>query len=234
MGHARESWHNPTMHIRSQLVQAASVALIAILAAAGLVGCSNTNEASCTPGASVACTCPGSTPGTKTCSSSGAYGTCDCGSLTSDMGVAPDMTAGADMTGVADMAVDGRVIGDFGFVADDLGTCTTPAQCNDSNACTTDDCVSGSCVSTPISLSECADSEVCTDDVCDPELGCIHPFNSAPCSDGEYCSAGDHCADGICVSTTRTECSLGCVCNEAIDACESVHPGSACLSIDPA
>jgi hypothetical protein len=65
--------------------------------------------------------------------------------------------------------------------------CTTSSTCNDSNACTQDSCVSGTCSNTPAPAgTACADDgNSCTNDVCSGSI-CTHPNNGscggAPCS----------------------------------------------------
>ncbi|MES1172938.1 MAG: hypothetical protein ABUL62_01325 [Myxococcales bacterium] len=69
--------------------------------------------------------------------------------------------------------------------------CTTNANCNDSNPCTTDSCVSGTCSNTAApSGTACADDgNSCTNDVCSG-TSCTHPNNGScggsPCSG--FCS----------------------------------------------
>src|SRR5689334_7052838 len=51
-------------------------------------------------------------------------------------------------------------------------TCTSPADCNDGNACTTDGCdASGVCTHTPVATD---DMNACTTDSCDPTTGVAH------------------------------------------------------------
>ena len=102
------------------------------------------------------------------------------------------------------------------------GMCSSAAQCDDLNPCTTDDCVAsncthvnndalacsdgtlctsgdhcsaGSCVATPVS---CDDGQVCTMNTCNPASGCAYPPVPGPCDDGDDCTVGDACAAGLC------------------------------------
>ena len=70
--------------------------------------------------------------------------------------------------------------------------CKVDADCDDQNGCTTDSCVSGSCVNTN---------------------------NTAPCDDGLYCTVGDMCANGSCQSGTGNPCTPPNVCNEDTNSC---------------
>jgi len=180
--------------------------------------------------------CTNGAGGTQRCGDDGAYGVCECASVGPDMG-------GADLGPATDSGVprDLGIATDLGSaidmgVARDLGPggdsgsmhCLLASTCNDNDMCTTDDCVSGSCVNTPIPESTCDDHDVCTDDGCAPRAGCTHLFNTAPCSDGLYCTSSDYCADGECAGESRAVCPSGCVCNEAEDICEAVRPDVIC------
>src|SRR5439155_488217 len=64
--------------------------------------------------------------------------------------------------------------------------CTTAADCNDGNACTTDACNAGSCANTPIP-------------------GCLPCTNAAQCDDADRCTT-DTCATGVCAHAPVTGC----------------------------
>jgi hypothetical protein len=49
--------------------------------------------------------------------------------------------------------------------------CSTNAECDDSDECTSDTCVNGSCENTPVN---CNDGNPCTDDFCDSQTGCFY------------------------------------------------------------
>jgi hypothetical protein len=53
----------------------------------------------------------------------------------------------------------------------------------------------------------CFDGNACTDDDCDSGTGeCVFPANSDPCSDGSACTTGDTCSGGTCVGGPATPC----------------------------
>jgi Gylcosyl hydrolase family 115 C-terminal domain/Dictyostelium (slime mold) repeat len=95
--------------------------------------------------------------------------------------------------------------------------CTTSATCNDSNPCTQDSCVSGTCSNTAApSGTTCADDgNSCTSDVCSGTT-CTHPNNGscggAPCSG--FCAnpvtfngalqSGNLGTGAVCYQTTAT------------------------------
>lgn len=94
------------------------------------------------------------------------------------------------------------------------GNCSnTPINCDDGNACTADSCSGGSCFSDPIS---CDDADACTIDSCDVGLGCINdPIN---CDDGNVCTA-DSCSGGVCFNDPLSPCCGDGVCDGGEDQC---------------
>jgi hypothetical protein len=91
--------------------------------------------------------------------------------------------------------------------------CTVPADCDDGDPCTADDCVSNNCLN-------------------DPQAA-----NGTICDDGLYCTDGDECLAGVCGGTTR-DCSDGVTCtddtcNENLDTCESVPNDGLCDDQNP-
>ncbi len=69
--------------------------------------------------------------------------------------------------------------------------CNSDADCDDGDLCTTDECLEGECVSTPI---ECDDGLFCNgEETCDPGTGeCIE--GEYPCAEGETCDEkNDEC-----------------------------------------
>ena len=95
------------------------------------------------------------------------------------------------------------------------GTCTVPADCDDGNVCTTDACVSETCVHTLVA-------------------GCCQV--DGDCSDGNPCNGVETCVNGTCVAGTpvdcsslNSDCSSGS-CNPLTGLCEStsINEGGAC------
>jgi hypothetical protein len=108
------------------------------------------------------------------------------------------------------------------------GTATGPPDlcagknCNDNNACTTDECdpITGNCINTPI---VCNDGDPCTIGTCDPVKGCVFtpfgcPPSTNPCmvtacqpvngaavcvetavQDGTPCETEGTCRQGTCI-----------------------------------
>jgi hypothetical protein len=88
--------------------------------------------------------------------------------------------------------------------------CTTPSECDDTDACTTDDCASGACTHTRL---DCSDGDSCTIDGCAGGT-CTH--ETLLCDDGDGCT-DDQCSNTVCGSTPKScadtnPCTLdGCV-----------------------
>ncbi len=118
--------------------------------------------------------------------------------------------------------------------------CTVPADCNDGNMCTTDDCVSDTCSNTPIpgccaTALDCDDSNPCTDDSCVGNV-CLNENNTDPCDDGDLCTQVDTCGGGTCNGSSPVDCSSfddQCVvgqCNSATGTCQGAptNEGGGC------
>jgi hypothetical protein len=96
--------------------------------------------------------------------------------------------------------------------------CSAPADCDDKNPCTTDDCVDTVCQYTN-NTEPCADdADDCTDDVCAAGL-CTHPANTAPCEDDNDACTKDLCAGDICTHPDNGTCA----CQKAAD-CNDSNP----------
>ena len=67
---------------------------------------------------------------------------------------------------------------------------------------------------------DCNDSNVCTDDLCVSNV-CQHTNNTASCSDGNPCTTGDVCSGGACTPGTPVSCPPGSTCNPATGICEA-------------
>jgi len=82
----------------------------------------------------------------------------------------------------------------------------TPLNCCDSNPCTVDSCVAGSCVHTPMNCTRVGDSNPCqfNNGTCCPITGqCLYAEkpNGATCDDNNLCTKEDKCTAGQCVGT---------------------------------
>ena len=120
-------------------------------------------------------------------------------------------------------------------------SCTVKSECDDQDACTTEECVSGECVYQVVSCPS-PPSDPCQVAACDKDNGCYvadAPDNTT-CDDGLFCTEGDACKAGTCVSQARDcsvaapTCKLGS-CNETLNACtySSVPAGTTCDDSDP-
>ncbi len=135
----------------------------------------------------------------------------------------------------------------------DICQCTKDADCDDSNACTTDSCdvakstcnhtgLSGGCddgdactvgdtcgndsgkpACLPGNVTSCDDGNACTDDSCDKAKGCVF----AAKTDGTSCTDGDSCTQGdVCASGSCKPGKDTCACGKDLD-CDD---GNACTS----
>ncbi len=98
------------------------------------------------------------------------------------------------------------------------GTCCfSAADCNDSDACTEDSCVSKICQHDDIS-STCDDDDLCTTDSCDSSTGCV--FNTTVlCDSSQFCEP----TTGVCEDipcTIDAECTDGLFCN-GLETCDT-------------
>jgi hypothetical protein len=85
--------------------------------------------------------------------------------------------------------------------------CQATADCNDTNACTTDVCVDKLCVFTPVVgcvpcdiHEDCDDGNACTLDTCAADGSCqyVTAPGGTPCSDGKSCTSPDVCTGRVC------------------------------------
>jgi hypothetical protein len=85
--------------------------------------------------------------------------------------------------------------------------CTSAAQCNDSNPCTTDACVSGACQNNPVANGTACtdDGNACTNDIC-TSGACTHPNNTASCADDGSSCTNDVCSGGVCTHPQNGSC----------------------------
>lgn len=138
--------------------------------------------------------------------------------------------------------------------AEECPACTNDTQCNDSNACTIDDCIEAtfSCTNTPNynTQTHCCDpadgvttviddGDACTDDVCDLGTGQVahNPLTGTACDDQLDCTVNDTCTDGACAGTdvntipctTDADCPLG-TCGTAVPGfCECSEETPLCV-----
>jgi hypothetical protein len=131
------------------------------------------------------------------------------------------------VSGSADLAIN--------LAAGGCAPCATDADCDDSNACTTDACVAGACNSTaaanctPCAVdANCNDGNGCTTDTCTagvcgssaPDPSCTPCSVEADCNDGDACTA-DACTAGACTASPIPgcgACATDADCNDQ-DAC---------------
>lgn len=94
--------------------------------------------------------------------------------------------------------------------------CTTAAECNDSDVCTTDTCEGCTCVHRAIS---CDDANKCTADTCDPQLGCQHASlpDGSQCLDQNLCNGTETCQSAVCTPGTPLVCDDQSLCTT--DSC---------------
>lgn len=124
------------------------------------------------------------------------------------------------------------------------GGCTSPAECNDGNPCTQDQCVSGVCQNPPVANGTACtdDGNVCTNDVCSAGT-CTHPNNTASCADDGNVCTNDVCSGGACThpnntascpddgsSCTNDVCSGGVCTHPNNGTCQGQQPCSAYCS----
>jgi len=117
------------------------------------------------------------------------------------------------------------------FIIGTLGQCS-PADCNDNNACTTDQCINDSCVHTALANgTSCDDDLWCNGrDICSMGI-CQHLGD--PCARGSICSNLCDEATTSCISPSGTTCDDGLFCN-GVDTCDGkgscVSSGNPCSS----
>jgi endoglucanase len=110
-------------------------------------------------------------------------------------------------------------------LANTASGCTSAADCNDNNVCTTEACTSGVCTFTNNTLACSDDGNSCTNDVCSAGL-CTHPnkANGTACNDGNVCTSNDVCTAGVCGGTNNTaSCDDG-----NSNTCNDVCSGGSC------
>ena len=114
--------------------------------------------------------------------------------------------------------------------------CSSPADCDDGEECTFDDCVEGACQNTPL-----ADNTPCTDGICcDGTCDAAVCYADADCDDGDVCTIIDACynggtcsaycdsmwapcglADGCCGPACTPDTDPDCLCLPSGEPCTS-------------
>ncbi len=110
--------------------------------------------------------------------------------------------------------------------------CSTDADCNDNDACTSDGCGGplAGCVHASI---DCDDGIACTTDACDAATGCSHTPDAAACDDGVACTA-DACdpTTGCSHAPDDALCDDGVTCTadtcDATAGCQHLATAAAC------
>src|SRR5438477_6471677 len=116
-----------------------------------------------------------------------------------------------------------------------VSACTTAADCDDGNACTTDSCDAGACAYATIAdcvpcttAADCNDRNPCTTDTCSAngvcehvaQEGCIPCATAADCDDRNPCTTDACGAAGSCQISAIPGCQR---CDTAAD-CEDGNP----------
>jgi hypothetical protein len=108
--------------------------------------------------------------------------------------------------------------------------CTVDKDCDDSDACTTEQCVSGKCKYALVTCPPAKDQ--CEPVTCNPQKGCTATKkpDGTQCDDGKYCTKNDECTAGVC-GGTAVSCTGLCLtgtCSESAKGCVVVKDGTAC------
>lgn len=111
------------------------------------------------------------------------------------------------VTATADGANAGSATCQFTF---EQVPCTTAADCDDNDACTTDACTDSVCSNTPV---QCPEGQECQNgncvEVCD---------GNDDCDDGDACNGAETCVNGACQAGTAVDCDDDNACTE--DTCD--------------
>lgn len=94
--------------------------------------------------------------------------------------------------------------------------CDNASTCDDNDACTNDKCDKGSGKCQYTSAIDCSDGNSCTLDSCEKGQCVNDGLTGGPCSDGNPCSLSDTCNAGVCSGVAKT-CNDGNICTS--DAC---------------
>ncbi|MHC4610147.1 MAG: hypothetical protein ACYS7M_07345, partial [Planctomycetota bacterium] len=152
------------------------------------------------------------------------------------------LNAGVDYWIVVDGSTAVRACGDYRIDIAPCGTlCQTPADCEDNNPCTVDDCdTNGLCQNTPVPTgtpcgdpgdTDCDHPDSCDGGICQPNL---EP-NGTPCNDGLFCNEGEACTGGVCGGGAARDCDdqepcTDDTCDESGDTCTNTPIPGCCVS----
>lgn len=106
-------------------------------------------------------------------------------------------------------------------------SCLADDQCNDNNECTSNACVAGACVFTPLPAgTNCGplDQTISTcnlQDTCNGQGACLPNLapNGTPCPDADLCNGTETCLNGLCTPGTAP-CTGQLVCDPADGSCK--------------
>lgn len=133
------------------------------------------------------------------------------------------------------------------------GDCLADSDCNDGVECTSNRCIHGGCVYTPVNANCEDDGQFCTGtEICDAQRGCISTGTpcgelefcneksdrcdecrvDADCDDGDPCTIGHACVKGVCRAPLAVDCSAaGNQCNAA--SCDPHGETGNCAVLTP-
>ncbi|MEK6677667.1 MAG: hypothetical protein AABZ47_18695 [Planctomycetota bacterium] len=111
--------------------------------------------------------------------------------------------------------VVGRCTG--GVCVGSINRCPPSQTCDEAN----DRCIQCS------SNAECNDNNVCTTDTCNASGLCVHTNNTNTCNDSRFCTTTDVCSGGVCVGSGNP-CPANRTCDEANDRCVQCFVNADC------
>ncbi len=241
------------MRIQSWQIGAAIAASFLFLIFAS--GCSGDDQA-CTPGASVACSCPNGNDGAQTCNEDGTFDACQCDSDDTeshpDTGVPEDAAQSEPDTGQPEPDAEQPEPDaeqpepdaeqpecqsgsdcDSGICDADAGECLE-ARCDDGvlNGEETDvDCGGPDCPPCETEMLCVLDTD-CLSDICDDEQ-CVECVETADCGDNQtcediYCICSDERSDEVICTEESAACGAVIdVCGETVE-CGDCDGGDIC------
>ena len=145
------------------------------------------------------------------------------------------------------IVVDGstvlRACGDYRIDIAPCGTlCQTPADCEDNNPCTVDDCdLTGLCQNTPAPTGapcgDPSDTECDNPDFCNVGGACVDNLEAdgTSCEGLLFCTEGETCTAGVCGGGTARDCDdqepcTDDACDEGGDTCTNTPIPGCCVS----